>query len=126
VARRDPQEKKALSYTRDRRNDYGENDKSSRKNIRRNKRLPNRADRRRERQVLATAAGLAVTPDMAERTETRLLAKKSMWSRRWWHKWPDAPLVDIVERKLRRRARAGMVEPSQVEVLIERIRHRVR
>lgn len=39
--RRSPQEKKALSYARDRRNVYGENDKSSRKNIRRNKRSPN-------------------------------------------------------------------------------------
>ncbi len=35
MARRTPQEKKALSYVKDRRNDYGENDKSSRKNIRR-------------------------------------------------------------------------------------------
>lgn len=30
---RGPQEKKALSYARDRRNGYGENDKSSRKAI---------------------------------------------------------------------------------------------
>ena len=42
MARRSPQEKKTLSYAKDRRNDYGENDKSSRKSIRRNKRVPNR------------------------------------------------------------------------------------
>lgn len=35
MTRRDPQEKKALSYAKDRRNDYGENDKGSRKGIRR-------------------------------------------------------------------------------------------
>ena len=38
AGRSSPQEKKRLSYAKDRRNDYGENDKSSRKNIRRNKR----------------------------------------------------------------------------------------
>jgi hypothetical protein len=47
MARKSPQVKKALNYAKDRRNDYGENDKSSRKNIRRNKRTPNRADRLR-------------------------------------------------------------------------------
>jgi hypothetical protein len=57
VARRSPPEKKALSYAEDRRNDYGENDKSSRKNIRRNKRTPNRADRHRDHQVLSQAVG---------------------------------------------------------------------
>ena len=36
VKRKSPQEKKALSYAKDRRNTYGENDKSSRKNIPRN------------------------------------------------------------------------------------------
>jgi hypothetical protein len=46
MVRRSPQEKKALSYAKDRRNVYGENDKSSRKNIRRNKRIPNKLRRR--------------------------------------------------------------------------------
>ncbi|WP_194828528.1 hypothetical protein [Nocardia sp. XZ_19_231] len=48
VRRRSPQEKKSLSYAKDRRNGYGENDKSSRKNIPRNKRIRNRVDRRRD------------------------------------------------------------------------------
>ena len=43
MARKSPQEKKALSYAKDRRNNYGENDKSSRRNIRRNKQTPERA-----------------------------------------------------------------------------------
>jgi hypothetical protein len=67
MARRSPQETKALSYAKDRRNDYGENDKSSRKNIRRNKRIPNRADRHRERQVLAAATGCDVATDPPSR-----------------------------------------------------------
>src|SRR5262245_54602184 len=92
MAPKDPQEKKALSYAKDRRNDYGENDKSSRKNIRRNKRFPNRADRHRERQVLAAATGFGMTTDAAEQAESRLLVKKSMWMTKGWRKWRDAPL----------------------------------
>src|SRR4028119_181715 len=50
MERKTPQEKKRLSYAKDRRNTYGENDKSSRKNIRRRKRHPNRSNRRTARQ----------------------------------------------------------------------------
>ena len=55
--RRSPAEKKRLSYSRDRRNYYGENDKSSRKNIARHKRHRNRAGRRRVHQQLEAVAG---------------------------------------------------------------------
>jgi hypothetical protein len=115
MARRSPQEKKALSYAKDRRNDYGENDKSSRKNIRRNKRIPNRADRHRERQVLALATGIAIVAEVAEQAETKLLAKKSMWMTKRWRKHGDAPLADIVEKRLRRRVRLGMTDPEGAE-----------
>jgi hypothetical protein len=125
VARRDPQERKALSYARDRRNDYGENDKSSRKNIRRNKRIPNRADRHRERQVLAMAAG-SITPELAESAEVKLLAKKSMWMTKRWRKWRDASLAEVVEYKLRRRVRLGMTDQADTDARIERIRRRRR
>lgn len=124
MARRSPQEKKALSYANDRRNDYGENDKSSRKNIRRNKRLPNRADRHREHQVLAAATGVAIVADILERAETKLLAKKSMWMTKRWRKWRDAPLGEIVEGRLRRRVRLGMCDPTTAEARIDRIRRR--
>jgi hypothetical protein len=126
MARRDPQEKKAISYAKDRRNDYGENDKGSRKSIRRNKRFPNRADRHRERQVLATAVGLGIAAEAAEQAEVGLLAKKSMWMTKRWRKLRDAPLAEIVANKLRRRAEAGMEDPAAAEARIERIRRRVR
>lgn len=125
MVRRNPQEKKALSYAKDRRNDYGENDKSSRKNIRRNKRVPNRADRHRERQVLSAAAGPTVTAEIAEQAEAKLLAKKSMWMTKRWRKWRDAPLVDAVVYKLRRRAETDMVDAAAVDARIQRIRRRV-
>lgn len=123
MGRRTPREKKALSYAKDRRNDYGENDKSSRKNIRRNKRTPNRADRHRERQVLAAATG-PVTAEAAEQAETKLQAKKSMWLTKRWRKWRDAPLADVVAHKLRRRAKLGMDDSVDVEARIDRIRRR--
>jgi hypothetical protein len=125
VAGRDPRERKALSYARDRRNAYGENDKGSRKNIRRNKRIPNRADRHRERQTLAMAAG-PVAVRIAESAEAKLLAKKSMWMTKRWRKCGDAPLADIVEYKLRRRARLGMTDQAETDARIERIRRRSR
>jgi glutamate/tyrosine decarboxylase-like PLP-dependent enzyme len=121
---RSPQEKKAISYAKDRRNDYGENDKSSRKNIRRRKRDPNRADRHRERQVLASAAGTSVDAVVAEKAERALVTKKSKWYTVRWRKWRDAPLADIVENRLRRRARKGMDDPVLVETRIDRIRRR--
>src|SRR5215475_9402688 len=121
---RSPQEKKALSYAKDRRNDYGEHDKGSRKSIRRNKRVPNRADRHREHQVLALATGLRPVDEVVEGAEAKLLAKKSMWMTKRWRKAGDAPLADVVEERLRRRARLGMQDPSLVEARIERLRAR--
>ncbi|WP_203918091.1 hypothetical protein [Rugosimonospora africana] len=113
-----------MSYAKDRRNDYGENDKSSRRNIRRNKRLPNRADRHREHQVLAIATGAGIVDEVVEQAEAMLLAKKSMWMTKRWRKYRDAPLADIVVNRLRRRIRLGMEDPTTAEVRIERVRGR--
>jgi hypothetical protein len=123
AARKSPHEKKALSYAKDRRNDYGENDKSSRKAIRQNKRMPNRADRHREQRILASAVGPAAD-EAAELVEDRLHAKKSMWLTKRWRKWRDAPLADVVVYKLRRRVRLGMAEPDATEDRVDRIRRR--
>lgn len=124
MAQRSPQRKKALSYAKDRRDDFGENDKSSRKSIRRNKRAPNRADRHREHQVLGIAAGVGIVDEVVEQAETKLLAKKSMWLTKRWRKYRDAPLADIIENRLRRRVRLGMDDPAMAEARIERIRRR--
>ncbi|MET3912937.1 hypothetical protein ABID59_007311 [Bradyrhizobium sp. S3.3.6] len=50
-----PREKKQLSYANDRRNTYGENQKSSRKNIPRSKQLSHQDERRAVRQALIAA-----------------------------------------------------------------------
>jgi hypothetical protein len=125
MARKSPQEKKALSYAKDRRNAYGENDKGSRRSIRRNKRVPNRADRHREHQVLALGTGVTIVDEVVQQVEVRLLAKKSMWMTKRWRKDRDAPLADIVEHRLRRRVRLGMDDPGTAEARIARIRKRV-
>ncbi|MFC9477090.1 hypothetical protein ACFTS5_33305 [Nocardia sp. NPDC056952] len=101
VRRRSPQEKKSLSYAKDRRNGYGENDKSSRKNIPRNKRIRNRADRHRD-SGSAEACG-PVDLEAAEEYEVDLLAR-SKWQTARWQKKPDIPLRAMVAYKLRRRA----------------------
>ncbi|UFS95218.1 hypothetical protein [Nocardia huaxiensis] len=119
--RKTPQQKKALSYARDRRNDYGENDKSSRRNIRRNKREPNRSDRHREHQVLSGATGTSADVDLAERVETELQREKSRWMSMRWRKWRDAPLGETVEYRLRRRARLGIADPATTEARLERM-----
>ncbi|MFE3545734.1 hypothetical protein ACFXK0_22455 [Nocardia sp. NPDC059177] len=101
VRRRSPQEKKALSYAKDRRNVYGENDKSSRKNIPRNKRIPNRVDRHQE-QLFVTALG-PVDLDAAEDCEVTLRMTRSKWHTGRWRKYPDAPLGAVVAHRLARR-----------------------
>ncbi|MFE9693727.1 hypothetical protein [Micromonospora sp. NPDC005806] len=117
--RRIPQEKKQLSYEHDRRNNYGENDKSSRTSIRRNKRYPNRSNRHHERQVLDGAAG-PVDERVADVVEQTLYVKR----RRRWRKWPDIPLGVHVEAALERRQQLEGGRSEQVEARLQRLRGR--
>ena len=93
-----PQEKKRLSLERDRRNDYGENAKASRKNIPRLKALSLRKERHGQNQALQ-AVTRAHSEDELVAAELRATSPK----RRWWRKEPDVPLGKIVARKLPRR-----------------------
>ncbi|MEV0381937.1 hypothetical protein [Nonomuraea sp. NPDC050643] len=120
VKRRSPQEKKWLSYAKDRRNDYGENDKSSRKNIPRSKRAPHRANRRRAHQVLEAAVG-AVDRVAEEAAEERLLVRRP----KSWRKWRDAPLGESVQYRLERRMRLGIEGAAQGAARIRRVRQRL-
>ncbi|WP_410605289.1 tyrosine-type recombinase/integrase [Amycolatopsis sp. lyj-90] len=95
MGRKSPQEKKRLSYAKDRRNRYGENDKSSRKNIPRHKRRVNRANRHREQQVLNGARGSADI-ESAAIAEARLLNTRPQR----WQKSAGATLGVLVRGKL--------------------------
>ncbi|KOX11018.1 hypothetical protein [Nocardiopsis sp. NRRL B-16309] len=97
--RRTPQDDKRLSYTKDRRNEYGENDKSSRKSIRRAQRHVARANRRAATHTLATIRGTADT-GLAEQAQERFERKRP----RRWEKWPDEPLHVSVTGSLEQRA----------------------
>ncbi|MEU3017847.1 MULTISPECIES: hypothetical protein [unclassified Nocardiopsis] len=118
--RRSPQEKKLLSYARDRRNGYGENDKSSRRNIARNKRRQVRVPRRRATEALAAARG-ALDPrtcaEVQERVERRAPAELHVW-----RKWRDQTLAEYVLGKLEERVEAEEPEGANTPRL-ERVRH---
>lgn len=81
-----PQEKKVLSYQRDRRNTYGENDKSSRKNIPRSKALGQRSFRSRVGQILRSRDVEAIDDAVASAR------------RRAFDKTPDQSLGDHLDR----------------------------
>ncbi|MFE6863861.1 hypothetical protein [Nocardia sp. NPDC057668] len=124
MSRKSPQEKKALSYARDRRNTYGENDKSSRKNIPRNKRVPNRSDRHHATQQLSKAIG-PPNSEIASGAELSLTTKKSMWFTKRWRKSPDTPLAEALTWRLQNRTRRGMNTPEATTSRINRIERHI-
>ena len=110
MRKKTPQEKKALSYAKDCRNVYGENDKTSRVAIRKNKTFPNRAFRKNINDTLQSAIG-AVDLEKAEAVDVKIRGIK----RRKWKKAADAPLGKIIrgqletgERPIRRRLKGAM------------------
>jgi hypothetical protein len=106
VKRRSPQEKKELSYARDGRNAQGENDKASRKGIRRRKSQRARATRRLANQQLPKNVD-EVLVEQAEDIDRAIGTAKHKYN---WRKKPDIPLRDWVARQQRRRnwrAQAG-------------------
>jgi len=98
MRQRTPQEKKSLSYEKDRRNDYGENDKSSRKNIPLRKVKQNRAFRKAQNQILQKAGG-EFDIGKLEIIENEMRSRK----KGDWKKVPDAPLGEFVQGKLESR-----------------------
>ncbi len=113
MPRQSPPEKKQLSYERDRRNGYGENSKSSRKNIHRRNRGVNQANRHAAKQQLGV-----VHPETGE----PLLGSGAVVRRpKTWRKVADIPLSDMVAKKLFRRARLGIASPASVEAAMERV-----
>jgi hypothetical protein len=89
-----PQEKKILSYAKDRRNTYGENSKASRKNIPLSKALASRADRHAQDRALDAAA--------ASRGEDELVGIEGEVrgaKPRQWRKTPDQPLGKVLAQR---------------------------
>jgi uncharacterized protein involved in exopolysaccharide biosynthesis len=95
---RSPQEKKELSYARDRRNDYGENAKSSRKNIPRAKANANRSERHGQKQATRATSSAGNEEQLIAAEITATTPKK-----RWWKKLVDTPLGEYLAKKKARR-----------------------
>lgn len=89
-----PQEKKRLSYAKDRRNTYGENSKSSRKNIPLSKALDIRAERHNQDRFTKLMASSTDVDDLIA-IENRVKSTDP----REWRKGPDEPLGIVLERK---------------------------
>jgi len=99
MKQRTPQEKKALSYAKDCRNCYGENDKTARVSIRKNKIFPKRAYRKNLNDILHGAIG-AVDLEKAEVVDVKAKEIK----RRNWKKYPDKQLGEIIKERLEQKA----------------------
>ena len=101
--RKTPQEKKRLSYAKDHRNVYGENDKASRKNLPRTRARVHRANRHRAHQILL---GATVSTDTAIDTATADAVEQKLSDRRphTFRKSPDLALGEHVRWKRARRA----------------------
>ncbi len=98
-----PQEKKTLSYAKDKRNVYGANDKASRKSIPLRKALQNRAYRKNVNQLFDKVPSEINLEEIdVIESEVRSIKKGN------WNKYPDAPLGKVVEEKLEnRKAKTG-------------------
>jgi hypothetical protein len=107
-----PTEQKRLSLSKDRRNVYGECRTSSRKNIRRSKQQGHMELRRAAKEELRGLKGVPIEADADEvesRTKDRIIAL----TRSSFKKVPDAPLGEVVARKLRYRSRQAKGRKSR-------------
>lgn len=114
-----PQEKKALSYAKDCRNDYGANDKSSRKNIPLRKARQNRVFRKTSNQVLQNVVG-ETDLEKLEILENQIRSIK----KGDWKKVSDAPLGEFVKNKLEWRenhAGKGKAALKSIREIIENL-----
>jgi hypothetical protein len=93
-----PREKKAVSLNRDRRNTYGENDKSSRKNIPLSKQHSHQAARRAANQPLAQLVE-TVDDEAAVEADVRVRVSTVEHRRKGFVKCPDEPLKAVLERR---------------------------
>jgi hypothetical protein len=107
--RKSPQEKKALSLIRDRRNMYGESPHSSRKNIKRGKQNQHQEERRTANQALA-AIGAGSSEEQMVSHELAAEAKARLHRLDGFKKEADRPLGEFIERQQDRRERAGMLD----------------
>lgn len=97
-SRKSPQQKKAFSLAKDRRNTYGNSPQAARTTIPKRRQQRSQQERRLAKQMLGGAAA-AVDAGRVDAMLDRVAVKRA----RAWKKWPDQPLGDVLRRKGRRR-----------------------
>lgn len=101
-----PQEKKELSYKKDRRNVYGENDKASRKAIPRRKKEINKKYRKKLKQTLQSSIKKIDKILTTNEEELEILSNSIQEVKREkWEKMPDKPLGKYIKDKNDRKKR---------------------
>jgi hypothetical protein len=103
-----PEEKKGLSLKRDRRNVFRENSKASRKNIPKGKQRCQMNERRKIAQELGKLAG-PLDEDVASNAELRVKLTITHSKNRGFEKIPDKPLGEVIQRKIERRRKKGIL-----------------
>jgi hypothetical protein len=98
-----PQQKKASSLEHDRRNTYGENSKSSRKNIAKGKQSGQQRVRHAVAENLAALRCASPDEELMMSTEHAANVTASRLDKLRFKKDPDEPLGRVIERKLSRR-----------------------
>lgn len=98
MRRKTPQEKKELSYDKDRRNVYGEAPHAARRNIPLRKKLRNRANRHAQERPLPSTV-VPADEEVLDEIASEIYARAPVV----WEKSPDAPLRAIIKSKRRRR-----------------------
>ncbi|MDD4928168.1 MAG: hypothetical protein PHP85_02695 [Gallionella sp.] len=99
-----PDEKKRMSYEKDRRNVYGENSKASRKNIPRSKQRAHMAERHVAAELLRTLGPTPVESNL-EKAEGEVKAKTRLQRLNGFKKDPDKPLAEVLKRRAARQQR---------------------
>jgi hypothetical protein len=98
MRQRTPQEKKALSLLKDRRNAYGESPHGARKAIPLRKKLRNRANRHQGDSPLPSAP-TQLEQDQADEIDSSIRRKAP----KSWNKVPDVPLANVIAENHRQR-----------------------
>jgi hypothetical protein len=93
-----PQDKEQQSLQKDRRNTYGENSKSSRKNIRKGKQRSHMEERRVANATLSAIKGNP-EEDAVVAAELQARVRVIQSQREAFRKRPDTPLKEVLDRK---------------------------
>lgn len=101
---RTPQEKKRLSYEKDRRNAYGESNKGSRKSIRFRKQWVNQTYRSSVKQLVGQGVSVRSSDEQAGQDCVDSLEEKiNSHQRKFWKKSPDISLKDFIRQQFAKR-----------------------